>query len=318
MIYAVAFLIPFLIVLLLTPPFSKIAERYDFTDKPTERKKHNEPMPLSGGIVMFLGFTVGFVVVALLGDIKVFAVPLGCAMIVGIGLADDYFKTHGKEFPVWPRILVYCAAATLAFASDIRFMGFFNPLSDMYIFFPVWVQYALTVLWFVGLMTVFNFMDGLDGLAGGLAMLSGFTLFVVALVKEQPDSALMALLLLGSVIGFLRYNYPPAKIIMGDSGAYLLGYLLAVISLFGAFKQATVISVLIPVIAMGVPIFDSLLVVIRRIRAGKPAHGADSTNITHLHYRLLKNGMKPKHAVALIVLLSACLNLTSIIILLIF
>jgi UDP-N-acetylmuramyl pentapeptide phosphotransferase/UDP-N-acetylglucosamine-1-phosphate transferase len=239
-------------------------------------------------------------------------------MIVGIGLVDDYYKTHGREFPVWPRILVYIAAATLAYFADIRFGGFMHPQTNIYVDFPEWIQYTLTVLWFVGLMTVFNFMDGLDGLAGGLATLSGFTLFVVAMVMDQSDSALMALLLLGAVIGFLRYNIPPAKVIMGDSGAYLLGYLLAVISLYGAFKQATVISVLIPVIAMGIPIFDSLLVVFRRIRAGKPAHGADSTNITHIHYRLLKTGMKPAHAVALIVLLSACLNLMSIIILLIF
>jgi UDP-N-acetylmuramyl pentapeptide phosphotransferase/UDP-N-acetylglucosamine-1-phosphate transferase len=319
MILILAFAIPFLIVLLLMPVFSKLAIRYDFTDKPTERKKHAVPMPLSGGLVMFIGFTAGFFIVFFIsGDTQLYVVPLGCAMIVGIGLVDDYFKTHGKEFPVWPRIIVYIAAALLAFMSDIRFTGFHNPISDLYILFPVWLQFILTVLWFVGLTTVFNFMDGLDGLAGGLAMLSGFTLFVVALVKAQPDSAMMALLLLGAVIGFLRYNFPPARVIMGDSGAYLLGYLLAAISLFGAFKQATIISVLIPIIAMGVPIFDSLLVTFRRLRAGKPVHGADSTHITHLHYRLLKTGMKPTHAVALIVLLSACLNLTSIIILLIF
>jgi UDP-N-acetylmuramyl pentapeptide phosphotransferase/UDP-N-acetylglucosamine-1-phosphate transferase len=267
---------------------------------------------------MFLGFTVGFIAIVIFkGDTHLYAVPLGCAMIVGIGLADDYFKTHKKEFPVWPRLLVYVAAAVLAFLSDIRFTGFFNPISDAYILFPVWLQLILTILWFVGLTTVFNFMDGLDGLAGGLAMLSGFTLFIVAMVKGQSDSALMALLLLGAVIGFLRYNFPPAKVIMGDSGAYLLGYLLAVISLFGAFKQATLISMLIPIIAMGIPIFDSILVVFRRIKAGRPAHGADSTHITHIHYRLLKTGMKPAHATAIIVLLSACLNLTAIIILLV-
>jgi UDP-N-acetylmuramyl pentapeptide phosphotransferase/UDP-N-acetylglucosamine-1-phosphate transferase len=315
--YFFAFLIPFFIVLFLTPAFSKLATKLDFTDKPTERKTHITPRPLSGGAVMFVAFAVGFVCI-IRGEWQLYAVLLGCAMIVGIGLADDYFKTHGKEFPVWPRLLVYVAAAALAFWADIRFTGFMNPITDIYILFPVWLQFILTVLWFVGLTTVFNFMDGMDGLAGGLAMLSGFTLFIVAMVMGQSDSALMALLLLGAVIGFLRYNFPPARVFMGDSGAYLLGYLLAAISLFGAFKQATIISMLIPIIAMGIPIFDSLLVTFRRIRAGKPVHGADSTNITHIHFRLLKTGMKPSHAVALIVLLSACLNLTSIIILLVF
>jgi len=166
---------------------------------------------------------------------------------------------------------------------------------------------------------VFNFMDGLDGLAGSLAMLSGCTLFIVAVTMNQADSAFMAVLFVGVITGFLRHNLPPAKVFMGDSGAYLLGYLLAAISLHGAFKQATVISVLIPILAMGVPIFDSVLVVVRRILARQPAHRPDTTsNITHIHFRLVRAGLKPPYAMALIVLVSACLNLTAIILMLVF
>ena len=332
MIYAIAFVMAFAMVLVLMPLFAKLADRLDFTDKPSERKKHTSPVPLAGGLVMFIAFSVGFIIfVAGLGRAIVpalarqmddtaalWALIPGATMILGIGLWDDFFKTRGKEFPVWPRILVQIGAAVLAFAAGIRFTGFMNPFTDTYVYFHMGLQFALTVLWFVGLMTVFNFMDGLDGLAGLLAMLSGCTLLIVSIVMGQSDSAFMAVLFVGVTAGFLRHNLPPAKVYMGDSGAYLLGFLLAAISLHGAFKQATVISVIIPILAMGVPIFDSVLVVVRRIIARKPAHVADSTNITHIHFRLLRKGMQPGYAVALIFLLSVCLNLTSIILMLLF
>jgi len=333
MIYAIAFFVAFALALILMPLFSKLAEKLDFTDKPTERKKHKSPVPLAGGLVMFIAFAVGFIIfVAGLGPalIPALARPMedsaalwviipGCTMILGVGLLDDFYKTRGREFPVWPRLLVQVLAAVLAFAAGIRLTGFMNPFTDTYVYFHIGLQFALTLLWFVGLVTVFNFMDGLDGLAGFLAMLSGCTLFIVAVVMNQSDSAFMAVLFVGVTTGFLRHNLPPAKVYMGDSGAYLLGYLLAAISLHGAFKQATVISVIIPILAMGVPIFDSVLVVVRRLIARQPAHLPDTTsNITHIHFRLLKAGLKPPYAMALIVLVSACLNLTAIILMLVF
>ena len=333
MIYAIAFVMAFALVLILMPIFSKLAGHLDFTDKPTERKKHTSPVPLAGGLVMFIAFSVGFIIfVAGLGraifpalartmddTAALWALIPGATMILSIGLLDDFFKTRGKEFPVWPRLMVQVGAAVLAFAAGIRFTGFMNPFTDTYVYFHIGLQFALTVLWFVGLVTVFNFMDGSDGLAGLLAMLSGCTLLIVSIVMSQHDSAFMAVLFVGITAGFLRYNLPPAKVYMGDSGAYLLGYLLAAISLHGAFKQATVISVFIPILAMGVPIFDSVLVVIRRILARQPAHKPDSTSsITHIHFRLENAGLKPPYAMALIVLVSACLNLTAIILMLVF
>ena len=319
MLYGIAFIVVFVLAVSLMPVFAKLVTRIDFTDKPTERKKHSNPIPLSGGAVMFLAMSVGFLFVVIFTDIDdpaLFAVLAGAALIVGIGLVDDYFKTRGKEFPVWPRIIVQLGAAVLAFAFGVRFTGFSNPFTDYYVYLPIWLQFILTVLWFVGLVTAFNFMDGLDGLSGLLAMVSGATFFVVALYMNQPESAFMAVILVAAVTGFLRFNLPPAKVYMGDSGAYLLGYMLAAISLHGAFKQATVISLAIPMLAMGVPIFDAILVVVRRLLARKPAHIADSSDITHIHYRLTKSGMKPSHAVMVIFLLSTCLNLVSIIVML--
>jgi len=330
--YAIAFLMAFAFVLMLMPIFSKLAEKLDFTDKPTERKNHKSPVPLSGGLVMFVAFAVGFIIfVAGLGSVVIpaLAIPMedtaslwailpGGTMILGVGLLDDYFKTKGKEFPVWPRMAVQIGAAVLAFAAGIRFTGFMNPITDQYVYFHIGLQFFLTVLWFVGLVTVFNFMDGLDGLSGLLAMLSGCTLFIVALAMNQPDSAFMAVLFVGVVTGFLRHNLPPAKVYMGDSGAYLLGFLLAAISLHGAFKQATMISVFIPILAMGVPIFESVRVFVRRLMARQSVTLADSqSETTYFHHRLVRAGMKPPYALALIVLVSACLNLTAIILMLV-
>ncbi|MDR0273379.1 MAG: undecaprenyl/decaprenyl-phosphate alpha-N-acetylglucosaminyl 1-phosphate transferase [Clostridiales bacterium] len=326
MMYGIAFAIVFALAMILMPLLSKFAAKIDFTDKPTERKKHEFPVPLTGGIVMFISMTVGILFFVLIPErtnhestnIALWAVLGGAVMIVAVGLVDDFSKARFKEFPVLPRLLVQIGAASLAFAAGIRFTGFTNPFNDMYVQLPLSLQFVLTVLWFVGLITAFNFMDGLDGLSGLLALGSGITFFVVALAMNQPESALIAAVFVAAVMGFLRFNLPPARVYMGDSGAYLLGYMLAAISLHGVFKQATVISLTIPMLAMGVPIFDSILVVVRRIMAKKPAHIADSSDVTHIHFRLLKNGVKPAHAVLIIFLFSACLNLTSIILLLAF
>jgi len=305
-------------MLFLMPLFLKLAHRFDFTDKPTERKKHREPMPLTGGIAMFAAFAVGFIVFVIRQDPAMPFLLLGVVMIVAVGLVDDYSKSKGREFPVWPRLLVHIGAAIVAFAGGIRFTGFENIFTGYYIYLPMWLQFALTILWIVGLVTVFNFMDGLDGLSGLLALVAGSTFFVVALHMGQAESAFLAAVFVAAVAGFLRFNLPPARGYMGDSGAYLLGFVLAAISLHGAFKQATVVSLAIPMLAMGVPIFDGVLVVVRRLLARRPAYVADSTDITHLHFRLLKRGLSPKHTVLLIFLISTCLSLTSIILMLAF
>ena len=316
--YAIAFAVVLILMLFFMPIFLKLAHRFDFTDKPTERKKHMEPIPLTGGIAMFIAFTVGFLVFVIRQDPAMPFLLLGAAMIVAVGLVDDYSKSKGREFPVWPRLLVHIGAAVVAFAGGIRFTGFENIFTGYYVYLPMWLQFALTILWIVGLVTVFNFMDGLDGLSGLLALVAGSTFFVVALHMGQAESAFLAAVFVAAVAGFLRFNLPPARVYMGDSGAYLLGFVLAAISLHGAFKQATVVSLAIPMLAMGVPIFDGVLVVVRRLLARRPAHVADSTDITHLHFRLLKRGLSPKHAVLLIFLISTCLSLTSIILMLAF
>lgn len=318
MAYISAFLMSLAITLFSVPLLMRVAKKKDFVDKPTERKKHKNAVPLVGGLAMFMGFSITFMFLMATSDVlsfadnRMIAILVGGLLILSIGFIDDIYKTKGLEFAILPRVFIQLLAASIIFFADIRFTGFMNPLTETFIVFPIWIQYILTVMWIFGLTTVINFTDGLDGLAGSLCAISATTLFIVALYMGQSDAALMTIALLGACVGFLKYNLFPAKIFMGDSGANFLGYMLAVISLYGTFKQATVISVFIPVLALGVPIFDNIFVIFKRMKERKPIYQADSSQI---HYRLLNKGLNPVQVVTFLFLLSVCLNLTSIIIL---
>lgn len=316
MSYALAFAVAFFVVFVLIPPFRRLAFRIDFVDKPredSERKIHREPIPLTAGIVIFIGFVCAFVPFVQQEAGQNAAILIGALLVLAIGTIDDWYKTHRKEFPALPKFLVQVAAAYIVYRSGIVFYGFTNPFSGQEVLLPEWLQLVLTVTWIFGVTTVINFSDGLDGLAGGLSAISGGTLFIVALAKGQPSSAMMAIIVVAVALGYLRYNKAPAKVFMGDAGATLLGFLLGVIALDGAFKQATLLSLFIPILALGVPIFDNLFVVFRRLRQGKPIYQADASQA---HYRLLSTGMKPTQVVAFLWLVNVCLSMMSIILLL--
>ena len=314
--YAISFLLSFAIVMVLIPPLAKLAFRLDFVDKPrkdVERKIHREPIPLTASYAIFVGFAASFLLFSKESPEQTVAVLIGSLLLLTIGTIDDWYKTQGKDFSALPKLIVQLSAAVIVYISGITFSGFYNPLSGEYILLPEWLQFVLTILWIFGVTTVINFSDGMDGLAGGLSAISAGTLFVVALVKGQNTSAIMAISLVGVALAYLRYNKPPAKIFMGDAGATFLGFILAVIALDGAFKQATVLSLFIPILALGVPIFDNLFVVMKRFMQGKPIYQADASQV---HYRLLRTGLNPKQVVAFLCLISVCFSLTSIILLL--
>ncbi|WP_419875786.1 MraY family glycosyltransferase [Candidatus Pristimantibacillus sp. PTI5] len=316
-LYAFSLLVSFAIVYFLIPPFGRLAFRLDFVDKPrkdVERKLHREPIPLTASYVIFIGFFLTYLLVTRDFSMQTGAIFAGGVLLLIIGTVDDWYKTKGKDFPSLPKFVVQISAAVLVYASGISFTGFYNPLSGEYVLLPVILQFSLTILWIFGVTTVINFSDGMDGLAGGLSAISAVTLFVVALAKGQSNSAIMAIILVGVTIAYLRYNKPPAKIFMGDAGATFLGFILAVIALDGAFKQATVMSLFIPILALGVPIFDNLFVVARRMLQGKAIYQADASQA---HYRLLRAGLNHKQVVMFLCLISTCLCLSSIILLLV-
>lgn len=317
MLYILAFLVSFAVVYLLIPPLGRLAFRLDFVDKPregVERKLHREPIPLTASYAIYLGFATAYLLLAEWNGYETMAVLAGGALLLVIGTVDDWYKTHGRDFPALPKALVQITAAVLVYLSGIEFAGFYNPFSGEYVLLPGWLQFVLTILWIFGVTTVINFSDGMDGLAGTLSAISAGTLFIVALVKGQSHSAMMAIILLAAAIAYLKYNKPPAKIFMGDAGATFLGFVLSVIALDGVFKQATLLSLFIPILALGVPIFDNLFVVFKRLLQGKPIYQADASQV---HYRLLRAGYNNRQALALLSLLSLCLGLSSIILLLV-
>lgn len=317
MVYILAFILSFAVVVLLIPPLGRLAHRLDFVDKPredVERKLHRQPIPLSASYAIFTGFFLTYIAFTKQLSMETAALVAGGMLLLTIGTIDDWYKTKGKDFPALPKMLVQVSAAVLVFASGIAFTGFVNPFNAEYVMLPIWLQFILTILWIFGVTTVINFSDGMDGLAGGLSAISAVTLFVVALAKGQSDSALMAITLVGVTIGYLKYNKAPAKVFMGDAGATFLGFILAVIALDGAFKQATMLSIFIPILALGVPIFDNIFVVIKRFIQGKAIYQADASQA---HYRLLRAGLNHKQVVAVLYLVSTCLCLSSIILMLV-
>lgn len=317
MLYILAFLVSFAVVYLLIPPLARLAFRLDFVDKPregVERKLHREPIPLTASYAIYLGFATAYLLMAGWNGYETLAILAGGALLLVIGTIDDWYKSHGRDFPALPKALVQVAAAVVVYLAGIQFTGFYNPLSEQYVLLPEWLQFVLTILWIFGVTTVINFSDGMDGLAGALTAISAGTLFIVALVKGQDLSAMMAIILLAAAIAYLKYNKPPAKIFMGDAGATFLGFILSVIALDGVFKQATLLSLFIPILALGVPIFDNLFVVFKRLLQGKPIYQADASQV---HYRLLRAGYNNRQALALLSLLSLCLGLSSIILLLV-
>lgn len=309
-----AFILAFLIVYLVTPILMKLSLKYNFTDKPTERKKHRGEIPLCGGIAMYIGFFTIYLFVSQGNITKKLGIFIGGSLILVIGLIDDYYKSKGKEFPIYPRLIIQLLAAFIVFKCGIVFIGFTNPFTGIYTELSMLLKFTLTITWIFGVTTVINWSDGMDGLAGGLSFISAMTFAGAALILNQGDSAIISLILAGVIVGFLVYNRYPARIFMGDSGANLLGFILSIIALDGAFKQATVLSLFIPILALAVPIFDNLFVIVKRFLEGKPVYQADRSQI---HYRLQEKGFSQRQVVTYINIISLTFSAISIILLLI-
>lgn len=312
--YILAAVIALTIVVIVMPWLIKLAHEIGFTDKPSGRKKHKKEIPLIGGIGIFLGFFICyFTFVRPIAHVKeVIVVAVSSLAIILIGLVDDYYKTKKKEFPIYPRFIVQILAASLVFFAGIEFAGFTNPFTGEMIVLPEIIRYLLTITWIFGVTTVINWCDGMDGLAGGISVISAATLFIVALAKNQIVPAMMSAILAGSIMGFLKYNLFPAKIFMGDSGANFIGFILSIIALDGAYKQATMISLFAPILALGIPIFDNIFVILKRYKEGKPVYKADRSQ---MHFRLAdEKGMNTSQVVRYICLISAFLSILSVLI----
>lgn len=307
--YFIEFIISFLLVAILLPILMKLSTKIGFTDKPTKRKKHKKVTPLCGGLAMFIGFFALYYFVEKENGYQSIWIFISSLLILIIGLVDDFYKSKGKEFPIFPRLIIQILAAVLVFNAGVAFKGFTNPFTGQYVVLGTFLQFVLSITWMFGVTTVINWSDGMDGLAGGISLVSSTTFFIAAIILGQVYSASISIIIAGSICGFLIYNKYPAKVFMGDSGANFLGFILSIIALDGAFKQATVLSLLLPILALAVPIFDNLFVIFKRFNEGKPVYQADRSQ---MHFRLEEKGLTKPQIVNFIVGISivcACLSI---------
>jgi UDP-GlcNAc:undecaprenyl-phosphate GlcNAc-1-phosphate transferase len=313
MIYLYALAFAFAIVILLVPLVRNVAIRMGFVDRPTKRKIHAEPVPLSGGVAIFAGVVVTSFL--FMGHPQLFrAILLGGIALVVIGLVDDGYKSRSMEFRIWPRLLVYIGVAFIPVWQGISIQGITSPSSSAMILFSTSVAAFFTVIWVFALINMLNFIDGIDGLASGVCVISSLTLFAASLIANHSDTAIVAVALAGSCLAFLAHNFHPARIFMGDAGATFLGYTLAVTAIDGTLKGATLLSLSVPLLALGVPILDTAIVFTRRLVEGKGLHRADNL---HTHHSLMKWGLTQVQTVSFLYLIAAVFSLLSIVVLLV-
>ncbi len=304
--YVVTFLIAWLSADLLVPLVRRFAYAVGKVDKPSTRKIHTTAVPRMGGIAICLGFYISLLGIEYLHPGYFSMLPsewrgilVGGFMIFLVGLLDDLYDLKPKV-----KLAGQILAASVAFALGVKIAFISNPMGGIFLF-PMWLSFILTVGWLVAITNTINLIDGLDGLAGGVSTIAGITLFMMALERGMGLSALVAIALVGGTLGFLRYNFNPAQIFMGDCGSLFLGFMLGALSITGAMKVAATVAVFLPILILGVPIFDTAFAIVRRLIARKPIFQADKG---HLHHRLLNTGMSQRRAVLLIYGFSALLG----------
>jgi UDP-GlcNAc:undecaprenyl-phosphate/decaprenyl-phosphate GlcNAc-1-phosphate transferase len=288
--HLVAFISACAVVLLSTPIVNTLGLRSGYVDLPGPRKVHQRPMVRLGGVSIFIGNLVALLLVWNLGgfgvlppaaELQIWGVTLGGLAFFLIGLADDLFN-----LPPLLKLFLHFLIATLVWFVGVRVD--FLEIPFLGIFKLGILSLPFTTVWLVGITNAINFLDGLDGLAAGVGGISALVMLVVSLFLHQSAAALIAAALAGGALAFLRYNFNPAKIFMGDGGAYFIGFTLAGIGVIGLVKSVTTMAVLVPFLILAVPILDTSAVVVDRLRSGQSPFTADKR---HLHHRLLKAGL---------------------------
>ena len=314
--YGVLFAVAAVVTIALTPLARKLAIKLDAIDYPSARRVNMLPIPRMGGVAIFGGIlaalaVAGFGVYAFGWvdpfidyngiEVNYWGVLLGTVLIFLVGAVDDVVDLNPKA-----KMLGQMVAACVVAGSGLLFSSIHNPFGEGYIEFG-WVAYPLTVFYLVAFANVINLIDGLDGLAAGITGISAITILLFAVLTGRFDAALFSVILVGVCAGFLKSNFFPASIFMGDSGALLLGFSLGVISLFAVARSALFVSLLVPILAAGVPILDTLFAIVRRKREHRPIDEADKG---HIHHRLMRAGFSQRATVLIMwawtALLAAC------------
>lgn len=288
----------FLVCLILTPIFRDIFRSYGIVDKPDRRKVHPYPIPRVGGIPIAIAYVVALYPFSTESRLLAEYLPLAwkmipaAALIFAIGLTDDLIGLRP-----WQKLLGQFAAATLAYWAGVRVAGVAG-------FFPneIWTSLPLTVFWLLACTNAFNLVDGLDGLAAGMGLVASLTMMIAALREPNLQLAYACVPLVGALLAFLCFNFNPATVFLGDSGAMLIGFLLGCYGAVWAQKSATLVGMVVPLVAISIPLLDVSLTILRRFLRNQPIFSADRG---HIHHRLLERGLAPSRAVLVLYLVCA-------------
>lgn len=306
--YLVTFLLSLLITAVATPVAIKVAPKIGAVDVPRDnRRMHKRPVPRFGGAAIYLGVLAAFFRLGEWND-QALGLLVGSTCILVLGIADDI---RGLSPKVKLGGQVLCAAILYFFTIQIRGMANILPWGPWYIAFPGIIAFLVTVVWIVGITNTINLIDGLDGLAAGITFISCLSVAYTAYVTDRAVTCQLILGLAGATLGFLIWNFYPAKIFMGDAGSMLLGYLLASVSLIGdkPTKGTTLFATIIPILILALPIFDTAFAIVRRVANHKPIMQADKG---HLHHRIMAMGFGQRRTVLALYSISAIMGVAGV------
>jgi UDP-GlcNAc:undecaprenyl-phosphate GlcNAc-1-phosphate transferase len=299
--YLWTFLIAVAIAYILTPLVIRLAYGVGALDRPNQRKVHKKPIPRLGGLAIYLAFVAAILYALPLQETK--GILISSSLIVALGIIDDLKQLSAKV-----KLLGQIGAALVLVLFGVRIEWLSNPFNG--IFYLHSLSIPVTIFWIVGVTNTVNLIDGLDGLAAGVSTIASVTLLLAAFRFGQESTIFFTAAIAGACIGFLRYNFNPAKIFMGDTGSMFLGFILSAVAITGTLKSAATIALGVPILALGLPIIDTTCAIIRRYQNGTPIHEADKG---HFHHRLLALGMSQKKAVLVMYGISSILGLAAII-----
>lgn len=298
----IALAISFIASIAITPYIKKLAIRIGAFDQPNARKVHTEIMPRLGGLAIFLSFLAGFLIF-LPDTMRFWPIIVGALIIITIGVLDDLMELSART-----KLAGQLAAAGVAVFGGVQIDFITLPFGDR-VEFGFWAI-PITLLWIVGVTNAINLIDGLDGLAAGVSSIALITISAMAISMGNMLIALIGLILLGSTLGFLVYNFYPAKIFMGDTGSLFLGYMISILAVMGLFKNVAVFSLIVPIIVLAIPILDTLFAIIRRIVQKKPLSAPDKF---HLHHCIIRLGFTHRQTVIMIYAMSGLFSVAAII-----
>lgn len=318
-VYILVFSISLVLSLLITPLIIKFCKQFNIVDIPDKRKIHKDPIPRMGGLAVIIST---FLSILIFSSITIFFYPeffkikyfkydiiqvLGIisslSLITLVGMIDDI-----KELKAKTKLIFQFLSANILFFTGTK-ITFITLLNNHFLHLGDVLSYILTILWVIGLTNAINLIDGMDGALAGIGAIISFSLGILAIIQGQTVLAIFVFALSGSLTGFLKYNFNPAKVFLGDTGSLFIGMFMSIISILGYFKKATLISIAIPVIIFAIPIFDTLFAIIRRIIKRQHIFQPDKE---HIHHKLLQYGFNQKQAAFILYFITIFLSIIAI------